>query len=407
MTRLALVPLLLAVTAVGAAPAAAAVNKSPSLSARNAIVIETTTGSVAFSRGADERRPIASATKLMTALLALETLELSDTVRAARYHALPIESKIGLRAGEQMSVADLLRGLLITSANDAAVTLAERIGHTRKGFVSMMNARAVALGLRNTHYANPVGLDAPGAYSTARDLATLALELRKHTFFRKTVDRPSATLKTGARPRTFANRNLLVRRVPWVDGVKTGHTQGAGWVLVGSGTRRDVSLVSVVLGTPSEAARQADTLALLRYGLSRFRFATAVRRGRVLARTPIRFRGGAELELMAGRTVKRVIRRGKTFSLRVKDVPVEVEGPIREGQRMGVVEVRRGEELLTTVGLVATSDVPAASLTRKTTEYATRPWGIVAAAIGATVLIALVRRRVTRARGGRHEVRAA
>ena len=409
--RFSLVALVVALAAGAPAATAAEGPQVPRISARNAIVVEPTTGEVVFERAADERRPIASATKLMTALLTLENAPLRAIVPAARYRALAIESKIGLRPGERMSVADLLRGLLLASANDAAVTLAQRVGRTRARFVGLMNARARELGLANTRYANPIGLDAPGNFSTARDLALLTLKLREFSFFRRTTDRAGATIKTGVRPRSFPNRNLLVRRVPWVDGVKTGHTQGAGWVLVGSATRRGVSLVTVVLGTPSEAARQADTLALLEYGFKRFKVGTAVRRGQVLARAPIRFRGGAELELMAGRTVRRVILRGRRFSLRVRDVPAEVEGPIREGQRFGAVEIRRGQDLITTVGLVAASDVPAAGLTRKTTEYVTRPWGILATAIGATVLVALVRRRVGRSRRqdppAHHEVSAA
>ena len=118
-----------------------------------------------------------------------------------------------------------------------------------------MNRRARELGLKNTHYANPIGLDQEGNYSSARDLVTLATVLRTNTFFKKIVDSPSGTLKTGVHPRTFRNRNRLVGQYPWVNGVKTGHTRGAGYVLVGSGSRNGIQLITAVLGTPSEAAR--------------------------------------------------------------------------------------------------------------------------------------------------------
>ena len=178
-----------------------------------------------------------------------------------------------------MSVRDLMRGLLVESANDAAVTLAEGVSGSKRAFVRAMNRRAQQLKLTNTHYANPIGLDESGNYSTARDLVRLAVVLRTNRFFRTTTDRPSVRLTTGNRPRTFANRNTLVRSTDWVNGVKSGHTSQAGYVLVGSGRQNHIQLVSAVLGTPSVSARDAATLALLRSGFPRFQEITALRRG--------------------------------------------------------------------------------------------------------------------------------
>ena len=161
-----------------------------------------------------------------------------------------------------MKVPDLLRGLLVESGNDAAVTLAEGVSGSRKAFVRQMNRRARQLGLENTHFANPIGLDQEGNYSSARDLVTLATVLRTNRFFKRSWTRRATTLKSGVRERTFANRNRLVARYEFVNGVKTGHTRGAGYVLVGSASRNGIQLVSAVLGTPSEAARDADTMAL-------------------------------------------------------------------------------------------------------------------------------------------------
>ena len=150
----------------------------------------------------------------MTALLTMERTRLSDKVTASSYVASPIESKLSLRPGEQLSVADLVRGLMLESANDAAVTLAEHISGSRAAFVRLMNRRARGLGLENTHFANPIGLDEHGNYSSAHDLARLAVELRKHSFVRKVADRTSATLSTGYRTRTIRNRNTLLSRGP-------------------------------------------------------------------------------------------------------------------------------------------------------------------------------------------------
>src|SRR3712207_1531637 len=191
----------------------------------------------------------------MTALLAHEGVALDDVLTAAPYQPAPAESVVGLAPGERMTVRDLLRALVLPSANDAAVTLATGISGSVGAFVEEMNARARQLELRDTRYANPVGLDAPTNRSSARDLVRLAAVLRRDDFFRETTDLPRVTLRSGARPRTVLNRNRLVRDVGFVDGVKTGRTIQAGYVLVGSATRDGVTVISAVLGEPSEAVR--------------------------------------------------------------------------------------------------------------------------------------------------------
>ncbi len=384
--------LVLAATLLCATAGPASAADPPDVSAPSAIVVEISTGDVAFERRADARRPIASVTKLMTALLTLEGRRLSDTVTATRYAASAIESQIRLTAGEELTVADMLRGLLLASANDAAAALAADVGGSRPAFVRAMNRRARELGLRNTRFVDPIGIGA-GNRSSARDLVGLALQLRRFSFARRTVDRAGATLESGNRTRTISNRNTLVRAVPWMSGVKTGHTARAGYVLVGSATRRGITLVSVVLGTPSEAARNADTLALLRYGFSQYSRRLAVRRGTVLARAPIDFRRGAELDLVAERTVRRVVRRGQRLGIRVTSAAREVSGPIRKGQRLGSADVLVGAERVGTVALVAAGPVPAASTAQKTKDYITRPLGFVLALIAVSGSVGLVARR--------------
>ena len=181
---------------------------------------------------------MASTTKLMTALLTLENTRPAEVFTAADYDAAPVESQIGLRPGERMTVGDLTKALLLESANDAAVTLAEGVSGTREAFVARMNERAAELGLDSTSYANPIGFDDPLNYSTARDLATLAVKLLRRPRFARTVDTPVAELDSGARPRVIDNRNTLLASHPFVSGVKTGHTQQAGYVLIGAAERR-------------------------------------------------------------------------------------------------------------------------------------------------------------------------
>jgi serine-type D-Ala-D-Ala carboxypeptidase (penicillin-binding protein 5/6) len=366
----------------------------------SAIVIEVSTGTVACATNPNEHRPIASTTKLMTALLTLERAKLSDVYTASDYRPSPAESQIGLDPGEKMSVRDLMRGLLVESANDAAVTLAEGVSGSRKAFVRAMNRRAQQLGLKDTHYANPIGLDDPGNYSSARDLVTLARVLRTKPFFRTTVDRPSVRLNTGNRPRTFANRNTLVRTTSWVNGVKSGHTSQAGYVLVGSGRRDHIQLISAVLGTPSLAVRNASTETLLAKSFSKFQRITAIRRGTVMTRVPIRYRRGAELALTAGGTVRRIVPRGQRDDVdrRIVGKPDDVVGPILAGKAFGAVEILQNGRVVGRVPLVAASSVPAADLEQKAKSWFTSPLPLllVVALIGGTVLVARQLRRTVR-----------
>ncbi len=368
--------LALAAIAVAAAPAAPAQAAPPQTSARSAIVVAASSGDVAYAKAADARRPIASTTKLMTALLSLEDGGLSKLVTAGRYGGSPAESRLPLIAGERITEADLLRALLLRSANDAAATLAVHEAGSVPAFVRRMNRRAQQLGLKNTHFANPVGLDDAGNYSSARDLATLTLRLRRNRFFRRTVNTQRLTLRSGARTRTIDNRNTLVQRFPWVDGVKTGHTSLAGDCMVASGSKRGVRLVSVVLGAPGQGARDADSVKLLNYGFSRFVLRGAIKRGDVVAEVPIDHRSGAKLPLVAGRTVRKVLRRGQRFRYR-REVPRSVAGPIRHDQPMGRLVVLAGGEPLATVRARAMLDVPAAGTGRRVQDALLGPWTLV------------------------------
>jgi D-alanyl-D-alanine carboxypeptidase (penicillin-binding protein 5/6) len=383
-----------------ALPGAAAARDCPdSVGALNAIVLEVSTGEVACERAADARRPVGSAVKLMTALLTLERADLDDTFTASDYRPASTESKIGLLPGERMTVRDLLKGLLAESGNDAAMALAVGVAGSERAFVRRMNRRARALDLENTRYRNPIGLDEPGAYSSARDLVKLATFLRTKPFFRRTVNQPQVVLTSGDHTRRFDNRNDLIHRQRWVNGVKTGHTRGAGYVLVGSARRDGVQVVSAVLGTPSEAGRDADSLRLLTFGRRAFQRITAARPGTSVGVTvPIRYGRGAELELVVGPNGERtVVRRGNRESVTIEptDYPAEVQGPIAYGQELGKAAVLQDGRRIATVALVARTEVPAADLAQRTKSWFTRPIAVVLAfaVLSGTVLVARRRRR--------------
>jgi D-alanyl-D-alanine carboxypeptidase (penicillin-binding protein 5/6) len=275
------------------------------------------------------------------------------------------------------------------------------VSGSRGAFVRAMNVRAQQLGLHDTHYANPIGLDEPGNYSSARDLVRLTLRLRAFDFFRKTVAREQVTLRSGDHPRTLENRNGLVR-LPQINGVKTGHTQQAGYVLVGSGRNDGVTLISVVLGAPSVAARESDTRRLLAWAFTLYRRVRAVPPGEVLAHTPIRYRRGAVLDLVAGSNARRfIVRRGQALRRCGLQTPNEVEGPIRRGQALGKLKICRGDKRIATLPVVASDDVPKAGAAVRTKDWFTRPLTlafVVLLGLGGSVLLARVRRRNSQGR---------
>jgi D-alanyl-D-alanine carboxypeptidase (penicillin-binding protein 5/6) len=350
-----------------AMPASARVARPSLAGASAAIVVDARSGEAMLTKQPDARRPIASTTKLMTALLVLESGKLNRTFTAPAYHPLPAESRINLRQGERMKGRDLLTALLLESANDAAVDLAVGVAGSRSAFVAQMNRRANQLGLRNTHYANPIGLDAPGNYSSARDLAALTRRLLANPIFAKTVDLPVATLRSGDRPRTIRNRNLLVGRHRFVDGVKTGHTIGARYILVGAAHGNGGKVVSVVLGEPSEGARDTDTLALLRWGVDQYRRVTILRPGRTVTRVKVKHRDGLEIRLTTRRGATFTLRRGEKLATRLH-VPKELEGPIAKDRRVGSVDILYLGRKVKTLGLVTTRAVPGSNVVGRFTD---------------------------------------
>ena len=398
---------LVALVVAPAAPAATA-PKPPQVRAPAAILVEPATGDVVFQRNAGQRRGIASTTKIMTALVTVEHASLDDVMTTVDYHASPIESQAGFRAGERVTVRDLLRALLVTSANDAAATLAQRVAGSRARFVAMMNAKARQLKLGDTHFANPIGLDNEENYSTATDLVKLTLILRRNAFLRETVDLPKVTLKSGAHPRTFVNRNVLVRTIPAVNGVKTGHTNSAGYILVGSASRNGVTVVSAVLGDPSEAARDSDSLNLLKYGLSRYHVVTAVKKGQVVGRSALSHRD-EHVDLVAGATVRRTARRGDRLVVTVLDAPTTIDGPLPEGARVGTITVTQRGRVVARVPLQTADAVDAATFFDRLRDWLGSPMTLVLLAAFAvcSLYLVLLRRRAVRRRQRRRTGRGA
>ncbi len=295
---------------------------------------------------------------MMTAYVALQELPLGRKVRALPYSPIYGESLLGLRPGQRISVRDLLYGLILRSGNDAAYDLSIAAGGSEDRFVRLMNMRAAALGLSGTHYANPIGLDQHGNYSTAADLTVLGRRLLGIPTFAKIAASRRATLRSLHPQRRIVTLNDLLLREPWANGIKTGHTFDAGYVLVGAGKRKGVQLISAVIGAPTEAERDLETVRLLNYGFSLYRKRVPVHAHRDLANPSIRYAGG-ELPLRAERSVAVGVRRGERMKLTVQ-APDEVEGPIDRGTVLGRALVFVDGIQVTSVPLRAGRTIPAA-----------------------------------------------
>lgn len=236
----------------------------PPIAAAAYVVVDGDTGEALASLNADQPRPVASLGKLMTARLVLDAGPLEDTATVPPLQIAGDESQAGLEPGDHVSRGELLQAMLVASANDAARTLAVDVAGNEHGFVHMMNAEAAAAGLDATRYANPVGLDDPAQHSSAADVARIARDLMRDPAFRRIVAAESMTINGSELPAT----NDLLGVYRGADGIKTGHTDEAGWCIAASATRDGRSIVAVVLGAPTEQARDAAARALLDYGFS-------------------------------------------------------------------------------------------------------------------------------------------
>ena len=332
----------------------------PPLGVRAAALIEESSGDQLYGLNSSAQLAIASTTKLMTALVTLQHTPLSRVFADPDYHPASEDSQIDLEPGERMSVHDLLTAMLLPSADDAAVDLAYNVGHgSVSRFLGMMNAQARRLGLTHTHYTTPSGLDTPGNYSSATDLVNLASYLlQNEPFFKHTVAQTRAVLRTGNHVRDVVNLNDLVAHYPWINGVKTGHTLDAGYVLVASGTQGGMTLIDAVLGTSSEAARDSNALALLEWGFANFGMRTPVHAGAVLARPTITGgKPGAHAGLIAASSYTHVFPKAEKVRLRVT-APAQLTGPLPRHAQAGSVAVVAGDRVVARIPLLLAAELP-------------------------------------------------
>ena len=343
----------------------------PMLAAESYLLLDYDTGTVITKKNADQPQEPASLTKLMTAYIVSFQLKhggLSpdEMVQVSEYAHQTKGSRTFIEPGSTVSVRDLMYGLVVQSGNDASVALAEHIGGSEEGFVSMMNEMAKRLGMENTNYENSTGLPADNHLTTANDLALLARAVIR--------DHPSDYKLYSVREFTHnditqKNRNTLLLRDPSVDGMKTGHTKSAGYCLVASAKRGDMRLISILLGARNEQLRSTESLKALNYG---FRFYETVKiadAGKKLG--DIRIWGGRDENVPMGVATEHhlTLKSGQVDALeRDYRVTSSLVAPIAKGQKLGMVSFRLGDQILAELPLVAMEPMQQGNFFQRTSD---------------------------------------
>ena len=343
----------------------AAAEAQVAIQAPSAILIDAATGTVLFEKNADERREPASVTKVMTLLLVMEALEAgqigwNDEVTASAAAAGKGGSQIYLEEGERLGMDEMLKSVVVSSANDCATALAEHVAGSEAAFVGKMNARAAELGMTNTHFVNCTGLDdeaeAAEHLTTARDIATMSRELLRHDAIRRYTTIWMDTVRNGAFG--LSNTNKLVRFYEGTTGLKTGYTSRAGHCLSASAKRNGMELIAVILGADSSSHRFEDAKALLNWGFANYALVdpaegftptpVPVLLGTLESVTPIPADSGPIL-----------LEKGKAASIsREIELAEDCEAPVEQGQVLGTLRVLAGKELLAEIPLQAAEAVP-------------------------------------------------
>lgn len=348
----------------GRASAASGGPAAPQVTAISAIVIDGDSGQVLWERNAHARRPMASTTKIMTSLLAVESGHLDDTVTVSKRAASIGEATIFLKENEKLTLRELLCGVLLSSGNDASTAVAEYLGGGSEAkFVEMMNKRAIDLGLKDTHFANPHGLTAPDHYSSAYDLAMLLKTASSQPAWCEIANSKTRTITGLGKPdgRLLKNHNKLLWNYPYATGGKTGYTVPAGRCFIGSARKNGRFVIEGVLGATD---LWGDSQKLLAWGLDNFENVVVAKKGEIVGTVPINAGFNRMVEVVAPRDVMVCLPKGTSEKANLQQVwqlPDQLNAPVDLNQPVGQLIVKHGEKVLATVPLVAAQAVPAAS----------------------------------------------
>ncbi|MED1204938.1 D-alanyl-D-alanine carboxypeptidase family protein [Heyndrickxia acidicola] len=337
--------------------------------AKSAILIERDTGTVLYEKNSHQKLPPASMTKIMTMLLIMEALDkgsikMTDKVRTSEYAASMGGSQIFLEPGEEMTVRDMLKGIAVGSANDAAVAMAEKIGGSEKGFVQMMNEKAKELGLKDTHFENVTGLPVANHYSSAYDMAIMAKELLKHEEITQFTGLYEAYLRENSGKKFWlVNTNKLVRFYPGVDGLKTGFTNEAKFCLTATAKKDNMRVIAVVFGAPSTKVRNAQVTSMLDYAFSQYAAHPVYKKGQVLGEAKISKGDSKYVQAVTNEPVSILTKKGEGANKVKKVITIKqnLQAPIKKGQEIGMLTISKDGNEIVKTELVAKKDVKVAS----------------------------------------------
>ena len=315
--------------------------------AKAGVLMEASTGTILYEKNAYEKLSVASMTKMMGMILTMEALEdgrirLDEKVKVSKNASGMGGSQIWLEEGEEITVQDLIKGIMMASANDGIVCMAERIGGSEKNFVDMMNKKAKELGLKNTNFVNPTGLDEDNHYSSAYDMAIIARELLKHEDILKYTSIYEDYLRKGTnREFWLVNTNKLIASYKGADGLKTGMTDNAGYCMAVTAKRNNMRLIAIVLGEEEGKVRNKETAELLDYGFNLYEITTIKKKGEVLGKIAIDKANQKEIEIVAGADVtilKKQADKAKEYKSSIELKPLKL--PINKGDTIGNLIVR-------------------------------------------------------------------
>lgn len=341
------------------------------ISSPSAILMDAGTGTVLFEKNPHEKMEPASITKIMTMLIVFEAIEsgkvkLSDTVRVSERAWKTGGSQVFLGPGEEQTLETLLKCIVVASANDASVAVAEYIGGSVEGFVKLMNDKAKQLGMENTNFTNPNGLSDPEHYTTAYDIALMSRELVKYPMLFKWstiwMDYLEHTDKERD-PTMLANTNKLLGKYEGLDGLKTGYHSKAGHCFAGTAKRGDLRLISVVLNAPSSNQRFEDTVKLLDYGFGHYDSIKVAERGMVQKTIPVEKGHVNEVNVIVTEDVSILVEKGKDAQINTKiDVPEKLFAPLNKNQAVGTLTVEHNGQVIKQIDLVVSEDVMKAGI---------------------------------------------
>jgi D-alanyl-D-alanine carboxypeptidase (penicillin-binding protein 5/6) len=358
---------------VSAADLGAFGDAPPVISSPSAYVVNMNTGKVLYEQSAHTRRPMASTTKMMTAILVLENMDLDSQLTASDRAARVWELESWLKAGDVLTVKQLLYALMVMSANQAAVVLGEGYPGGEQAFVDLMNSKAAELGMNDTHYVNPHGLDSEGHYSTAADLVTLARYAMGNETFRELSQTKEYTTQIQGhdKPTTFITTNELLPLYDWVIGVKTGETPKALTCLVAAGVRDGVSVLSAVLGQPIHEVCFEESKTLLEYGLSQYRYVTLLDEGAAVAEAAVPYHLDKKLQLVPASPVGIGLYKDQSVTVSVVvDRPLVL--PVTAGEAFGRIDLTVEGAVVDTIDLIASESFSDTTLGTKIAYYFTR-----------------------------------